>query len=113
MMQQFQPTNWWEHVLLVFTRVDYYPNLKLPSKVALKKQGIIDTLIPTIQKKFDLKTTPKYAFVSSKQPNCSYVKKGHCDCFAAEKYHLDQMRTLKSRINSILTENGKRWTPVS
>ncbi|CEP07769.1 hypothetical protein [Parasitella parasitica] len=113
MMQQFQPTTWWKHVMLVFTRVDYYPNLKFPPNILSKKQNIAEVLIPSIQKKFNLESPPKYAFVSSKAPNCSFSKKGQCDCFAASKYHLDQMRTLRSRINSILTDNGGRWIPSS
>ncbi|OBZ91249.1 hypothetical protein A0J61_00697 [Choanephora cucurbitarum] len=113
MMQPFEPKNWWNHVLLVFTRVDYYPNLKFPPNILSKKQSIIETLLPDIQAKFNLSSPPKYAFVSSKPPNCSYTKKGQCDCFAASKYHSDQMRTMKSRVNAILTENDGRWTPVN
>jgi hypothetical protein len=113
MEQKFQPNTWWNHVMLVFTRVDYYPNLKFPTNILLKKQSIIETVIPEIQKKYNLSSPPKYAFVSSKAPTCSYSKKLQCDCFAASKYHLDQMRTLKSRINSILIDNGGRWTPTS
>ncbi|KAI8353317.1 hypothetical protein BD560DRAFT_336761, partial [Blakeslea trispora] len=112
MMQPFQPKSWWHYVLLVFTRVDYHPNLKFPPNILSKKQSITESLIPDIQAKFNLPSPPKYAFVSSKPPNCSYSKKGQCDCFAASKYHLDQMRTMKSRINAILTENGKRWMPA-
>ncbi|KAI7900243.1 uncharacterized protein BX663DRAFT_160248 [Cokeromyces recurvatus] len=114
MQQQFQYCNksWWDHVLLVFTRVDYYPNLKFPPNMISKKQSIIEVLVPSIQEKFNLSTPPKYAFVSSKAPNCSFSKKGKCDCFAASKYHLDQMRTLRIRINSILSGNGKRWMPT-
>ncbi|KAF1797245.1 P-loop containing nucleoside triphosphate hydrolase protein [Mucor lusitanicus] len=111
MMQQFQPSTWWNHVMLVFTRVDYYPNLKFPPNILSKKQSITETLIPDIQTKFNLDSPPKYAFISSKAPNCSFSKKGQCDCFAASKYHLDQMRTLRSRINSIITDNGGRWIP--
>lgn len=113
MMQRFKKntTSWWDHTLLVFTRVDYYPNLKLPINILTKKQSITETLIPEIQVKYNMNAPPKYAFVSSKAPNCSYNKKGQCDCFAASKYHLDQMRTLKSRINAIVSENNGRWTP--
>ncbi|GAA5808787.1 hypothetical protein MFLAVUS_002183 [Mucor flavus] len=114
MMEQKFPhqNNWWDHVMLVFTRVDYFPNLKFPANILGKKQSIMESLIPDIQAKYRLKTPLKYAFVSSKAPNCSFNKKGQCDCFAASKYHLDQMRTLKSRINSILTDNGGRWVPA-
>lgn len=115
MMSSIQQNNkdWWPYVMLVFTRVDYYPNLKFPPNILLKKQAITQQLIPEIQTKYNLVQPPKYAFVSSKAPNCSYNKKGQCDCFAAQKYHLDQMRTLKLRINAILQENGGRWTPSS
>lgn len=115
MMQQKFPyqNNWWDHVILVFTRVDYFPNLKFPANILSKKQSIIETLIPDIQAKYNLKMPPKCAFVSSKAPHCSFNKKGQCDCFAASKYHLDQMRTLKSRINAILTDNGSRWVPTA
>lgn len=111
MMEKKFKNNWWNHTILVFTRVDYYPNLKFPPNILSKKQSITDVLIPEIQAKYNMNTPPKYAFVSSKSPNCSYNKKGQCDCFAASKYHMDQMRTLKSRISTIVTENNGRWTP--
>lgn len=113
MMEQKFPNNdsWWNHVMLVFTRVDYFPNLKIPANLLSKKQSITEVLIPEIQAKYKMKSAPKYAFVSSKAPNCSYNKKGQCDCLAAKKYHLDQMRTLKSRINAITMDNGGRWVP--
>jgi hypothetical protein len=115
MSEKFAPASfnpWWNYVLLVFTRVDYYPNLKFPPNVLSKKQAITETLIPDIQSKYNLQQPPKYAFISSKTPNCSYNKKGQCDCFAVQKYHLDQMRTLKLRVNAILQENGGRWMPL-
>ncbi|KAG2208954.1 hypothetical protein INT47_011094 [Mucor saturninus] len=113
MMDQKFPDDdsYWNHVMLVFTRVDYFPNLKLPANLLSKKQSITEVLIPEIQEKYNMKVPPKYAFVSSKAPNCSYNKKGQCDCLAAKKYHLDQMRTLKSRINAIIIDNGGRWVP--
>ncbi|KAI9267872.1 P-loop containing nucleoside triphosphate hydrolase protein [Sporodiniella umbellata] len=111
MMDVFEPKTWWDYVVLVFTRVDYYPNLKFPASVLLKKQIISENLILAIQKKFSLKHAPKYAFMSSKPRNCSHAKKGVCDCSAVSKYHLDQMRTLKSRISSLLTENKTKWKP--
>ncbi|CAO3674096.1 unnamed protein product [Rhizopus stolonifer] len=112
MMSVFERKTWWNHVILVFTRVDYYPNLKFPPNVLLKKQSISQTLIPAIQEKFGLIQLPKYAFVSSKPRHCSHAKKGLCDCSAVNKFHLDQMKTLKSRINTVLMENdSKRWKP--
>lgn len=113
MMEQKFPDNhrWWNHVMFVFTRVDYFPNLKFPANLLSKKQSILESLIPEIQSKYNLIAPPKYAFVSSKAPNCSYNKKGQCDCIAAKKYHLDQMRTLKSRINAIIIDNRGRWVP--
>lgn len=113
MEQKFSKTsNWWAHVMLVFTRVDYYPNLQFPANILSTKQSITDTLIPQIQSKYEMISPPKYAFMSSKAPSCSFNKKALCDCFAAKKYHIDQMRTLKSRINSIIIDNGGRWIPA-
>lgn len=110
MMTVFEPKTWWDHVILVFTRVDYYPNLKFPASFLYKKQSISEVLIPAIQKKFELRQLPKYAFISSKPRNCSHSKKGLCDCSAVNKYHLDQMKTLKARINTVCVENeAKRW----
>ncbi|KAG1052580.1 hypothetical protein G6F46_007769 [Rhizopus delemar] len=85
MMTVFEPKTWWDHVILVFTRVDYYPNLKFPASFLYKKQSISEVLIPAIQKKFELRQLPKYAFISSKPRNCSHSKKGLCDCSAVNK----------------------------
>lgn len=113
LMDIFKPKNWWNHVILVFTRVDYYPNLKFPPTVLHKKQSISEVLIPSIQKKYGLDQPPKYAFMSSKPRQCSHAKKGMCDCSAILKYHTDQMKTLKSRISAVLVENeGERWRPL-
>lgn len=113
LMDVFEPKNWWNHVILIFTRVDYYPNLKFPPTVLHKKQSISEVLIPSIQKKYGLDQPPKYAFMSSKPRQCSHAKKGMCDCSAILKYHTDQMKTLKSRISAVLVENeGERWRPL-
>lgn len=113
LMDVFEPKNWWNHVILVFTRVDYYPNLKFPPTVLHKKQSISEVLIPSIQKKYGLDQPPKYAFMSSKPRQCSHAKKGVCDCSAILKYHTDQMKTLKSRISAVVVENeGERWRPL-
>lgn len=113
LMDVFEPKNWWNHVILVFTRVDYYPNLKFPPTVLHKKQSISEVLIHSIQKKYGLNQPPKYAFMSSKPRQCSHAKKGMCDCSAILKYHTDQMKTLKSRISAVVVENeGERWRPL-
>ena len=113
MSQKFSGNAWWKYTLLVFTRVDYYPNLKLPPNILSKKQSISEVLIKEIEARYSLTEPLKYAFISSKDPTCSYNKKGQCDCFAAAKYHLDQMRTLRSRVNAMITENDGRWRPIT
>ncbi|KAL0076893.1 hypothetical protein J3Q64DRAFT_1769670 [Phycomyces blakesleeanus] len=109
MMQDIEPDTWWDHVILVFTCVDY--NSDISTDIFEKKLYISNELIKTIQAEFNLTTPPTFVFVSSKQQaNCAHFSgKGTCDCKNEVHYKLDRMRKLKQAIAA--KNDAGRWFP--
>ncbi|KAG0174180.1 hypothetical protein DFQ28_004652 [Apophysomyces sp. BC1034] len=106
MMKDTKP-GWWDHVVLVFTCVDY--NAVQKPQITRKKQYITTQLVAEIKAKFGLAEAPPVAFVSSTtQTLCAFLTgTGDCDCNAAHKHKIDKMRLLKKAIAS-RAEHG-RW----
>lgn len=99
MMKDLKP-GWWNHVILVFTCVDYSA-IQRP-QITSKKLYITTQLVEDIKKTFGLAEAPPVAFVTSaSQMQCAFLTgKGECDCIMAHKHKLDKMRLLKKHIAS-------------
>ncbi|ORZ02959.1 hypothetical protein BCR43DRAFT_29528 [Syncephalastrum racemosum] len=109
MMQDVQPASWWDHVILVFTCVDYTPIPK--PQMAVKKHHIIHTLTREIKDTFNLAKAPPAVFISSKMPHCAFILgNGPCDCLAASRYNHDKMRNLRRAVAS--KAKLGRWVPT-
>ncbi|KAI8084844.1 uncharacterized protein BX664DRAFT_337913 [Halteromyces radiatus] len=95
LMKDVEPKNWWEHVILVFTRVDYTTE---PQKLIQTKRYITQTLREEIKTTFGLENPPPAVFVSSKVHHCPLLSGKDCDCVEVKFYQNERMRILKEAI---------------
>lgn len=93
MMSTLRPATYWQHVVLVFTCVDFAA--AGGSQMIANKVFITQTLMPKIQRTFNLDHQLPTVFLSTSTPVCAYARGlGDCDCVEANKYLLDCMRRL-------------------
>ncbi|CAO3593766.1 unnamed protein product [Absidia cylindrospora] len=104
LMKDMEPNNWWDHVILVFTRVDYTTE---PQKLIQTKRYITQTLREEIKTTFGLETPPPAVFVSSKVHQCPLLFGKGCDCVEVKFYQNERMRILKETIAKC--GEGGRW----
>ncbi|CAO3613649.1 unnamed protein product [Cunninghamella blakesleeana] len=104
LMEDIEPNNWWDHVVLVFTRFDY---IKEPQTMVKRKTYISTTLSEQIREAFKLEKAPKTVFVSSKNYQCPLLFGKECDCEPVRNHQNTRMRLLKEAIAKC-SEHG-RW----
>ena len=110
-MKDIRPATWWNHVVLVFTHLDYSSRPK--ANIAQRKANIVTQLTAQIQTKFGLTEAPPVVFVSSKDTQCTHAVSadGKCDCPLAHAYKHDRMRTLRRVIATV--SQGGRWISLA
>ncbi|CAO3643343.1 unnamed protein product [Cunninghamella echinulata] len=104
LMEDIEPNDWWDHVILVFTRFDY---TKEPQTMVLRKTHMSTTLCEKIKETFQLEKAPRIAFVSSKNYQCPLLFGKECDCEPVRTHQHARMRLLKEAIAKC-SEHG-RW----